>query len=369
MADARSVVAGTVTDARGVAVEGAVVTLTSVRGGSSRLRTDAFGAFRFPSQAAWSTYALSVDAPGFRTVAYEGFRLEAGRARRFEIRLKRPGDREVLVLLSRDPYPFDDLLRGLLRGLDVPVHVVDLDREENPEEAVRRLRDERPNLVLGAGLLAARLVRREVHDIPAILTLISDPRRYDLEAVNVSFVATNPPPEDLIRRIRDFVPGARRLGLVYDAQASTLVARDIGRAARRAGLTILSRPCYTPRSLESTLNGLAGRIDVLAVPFDPVTVGPEALDMVTGWALRHRVPLAAPGPEWVRRGALFSYGATPETIGRDLSYLAREMLFQGRQPSDLRFRPPTAPFLALNETTAIALGITVPPGLAIDATY
>src|SRR5262245_30645976 len=111
-ADVPTSVSGTVTDTHGVAIEAAQVTLTSLRGGSARVHTDADGAFRFPSQAAFTSYALSVEADGYRTVTYEGFRLEPSRARRFDIRLKRPGDRDVLVLVSRDPYPFEDLMRG-----------------------------------------------------------------------------------------------------------------------------------------------------------------------------------------------------------------------------------------------------------------
>jgi putative ABC transport system substrate-binding protein len=286
-----------------------------------------------------------------------------------DVRLKKPGDRDVVVLLSRDPFPFDDLLRGLMASLDAPVRTYDLDADPRPEDVVRRVRDERPNLILGAGYATARLVRREIREIPAILSLLGDPRRHDLEAVNLSYINTNPPPEDLVRRVRALLPAARTLGLVYDAHDSTLVARDIGRAARRAGLDTVMRPVYTARGLEAALESLVGRIDVLAVPFDPLTVNPQAVDLVTGWALRRRVPLAAPGPEWVRRGALFSYGATAETIGQDLSYLANQILFADRQPADAPFRAPAAPYLALNETTALALGVSVPPGVRVDATY
>jgi putative ABC transport system substrate-binding protein len=362
-------VEGTVSDARGRPVTGAAINLKSVRGGMAQIRSGPDGGFRFPAQRPGMFYVLAVDAPGYRSVQYDGFRLESGRTRRIDVRLKRPGDRDVVVLLSRDPFPFEDLLRGLLTTLDAPVRTYDLDADPHPEEVVRRVRDEHPNLILGAGYKTARLVRREIRDIPAILTLLGDPRRRDLEAVNLSYINTNPPPEELVRRMRAFVPGARTLGLVYDAHDSTLVARDIGRAARSAGLGIVMRPVYSVSGLEPALDSLAGRIDVLAVPFDPVTVQPQSIDIVTGWALRRRIPLAAPGPEWVRRGALFSYGATAETIGQELSYLASQILFAGRQPSDAPFRAPAAPFLALNETTALALGVTVPPGMQVDETY
>src|SRR5262245_33952748 len=235
-------VEGTVRDARGQALEGATLTLRSLRGGGSQVRSTAAGEFRFPAQRPGMFYTLVAGSPGFRTVQYEGFRLESGRMRTIDIRLKRPGDRDVVVLLSRDPYPFQDLLRGLMASLDAPVRSYDLDAEPDPEELVRRIRDERPNLILGAGYRTARIVRREIRDIPAILSLLGDPRRHDLQAVNLSFVSTNPPPEDLVRKIRAFVPSARTLGLVYDARESTLVVRDIGRAARRAGLDLVMRP-------------------------------------------------------------------------------------------------------------------------------
>jgi putative ABC transport system substrate-binding protein len=368
-ADVPTGVNGTVTDMHGAAIESALVTLTCLRGGAARVRTDALGSFRFPSQAPGASYALSIEAEGYRTVVYEGFRLETARTRRFEVRLKRPGDRDVVVLLSRDPYPFEDLMRGILQNLDAPVRVINLDKEDNPGDTVRRLAAEKPNLILGTGLLSARLIRRDVRDIPAIMTLISDPRRYDLQAVNVTYIATNPPPDELIRRVREFVPGARRLGVVFDSEASTLVARDIRQAARKAGFTVVMRPCYSPGTLEAELDHLKDRIDVLAVPFDPVTIGEGALDAVTGWALRNRIPLAAPGPDWVRRGALFSYGATPETIGRDVSRLASQVLYGGSHPHNGGFRRPTVPFLAVNEATAVALGLALPPGVTIDAIY
>jgi ABC-type uncharacterized transport system substrate-binding protein len=90
---------------------------------------------------------------------------------------------------------------------------------------------------------------------------------------------------------------------------------------------------------------------------------------VTGWALRHRVPLAAPGPEWVRRGALFSYGATLESIGMDVSWIASQILFHGRTPEDFHRRAPKNHVMAINEGTAVALSVTIPEDLNVDLTY
>jgi ABC-type uncharacterized transport system substrate-binding protein len=360
---------GRVIDARGRPLVGIGLTLRPTRGGIAHAVTDALGEYRFVGQRPGITCALEASAEGYRAVIYEGIRLEGSRVREFDVRLKRPGDRDVVFLLSRDPYPFDELLRSLLETLEAPVRTLDLDTVADPEEAVRQVRAERPNLILGTGLKTARIVRREIREIPAILTLLGDPRRYDLEAENLSYVAVNPAPGDLIARLRAFLPDAHRLGLLYDAHASARVARDLARAAKKAGLEVVLRPCYAVHELDAALATLDGQVDALAVPFDPVSMDPEAVDAVTRWALTHRVPLAAPTPEWVRRGALFSYGATSETIGREVSSLAMQIL--GTQPvhSETGLRTPAAAFLALNETTAIALGVDVPAGITVDATY
>ncbi|HZN03755.1 MAG TPA: ABC transporter substrate binding protein [Candidatus Polarisedimenticolia bacterium] len=361
---------GTVEDARGRPIPGAAVTLTAKRGGHALGRTDENGFFRIPAQTTAQQFILKVDADGFRPVAYDGLQLMAGRTRRFDVRLKRPGERDVVVLLSRDPYPFDDLLRGLLQGLDAPARTFDLDTVPDPEEVLRRVEAERPNLILASGLMAARLVRREVRDIPAVLSLLGDPRLHDLDAANLSYVTTNAPPADLIGRVRQFLPEARRLGLLFDARASTLVARDLRRAARHHGFDVVTRPCYEPEKIEQALADLAGKVDVLVVPFDPLSLSPSALDDVTHWSLSQRVALVGPGPEWVRRGALFSYGPTPETIGRDLSLLAGRMLYEGFQPEgDARLIGPGGSVLTVNTTTALALGVEIPGSVSVDATY
>ena len=360
---------GRVIDARGRPLTGVNLTLRPSRGGIEHAMTDGLGEYRFAGQRPGITCALEASADGYRPVVYQGIRLESGVVRTFDVRLKRPGDRDVVFLLSKDPYPFDELLRSLLETLDSPVRTIDLDALPDPEEAVRQVRAERPNLILGAGLKAARIERREIREIPAILTLLGDPRRYDLMADNLSFVAVNPAPEALIGRIRAFLPEARRLGLLYDARASARVARDLARAAKESGLKVVLRPCYSIKGLDAALESLDGRIDVLAVPFDPVSMEPGAVDAVTRWALTRRVPLAAPAPDWVRRGALFSYGATAETIGREVSFMSMQILGARPERPEGALRNPAAAFLALNETTAIALGVDVPAGLTVDATY
>src|SRR5262249_55848297 len=111
---------GVVEDARGNPIPDALVVLIAHGGGQATTRSGDDGGFRIPAQRTDQQYTLRVDANDYRPVAYDGLVLASGRTKRFDVRLKRPGERDIVVLLSRDPYPFDDLLRGLLQGLDAP---------------------------------------------------------------------------------------------------------------------------------------------------------------------------------------------------------------------------------------------------------
>ncbi len=157
---------GIVVDGRGRPVAGAHVTLVGDGARTTHVLTGPDGVYRFPALQPGLTYSVTVGHAGYRSVEYEGMRLETGTTRTLDVRLKVPGEREIVALLSRDPFPYRNLLDAVLRHLDIPARVYDLDQDPEPEETVRRVRAGRPDLILGAGLRAARLIRREIREIP-----------------------------------------------------------------------------------------------------------------------------------------------------------------------------------------------------------
>jgi ABC-type uncharacterized transport system substrate-binding protein len=368
-ADASTTLSGTVTNMQARPVAGARVKLSGKGVRTAHQTTEADGGYRFPALRSSTPYVLTIEHENYRALEYDGLQLESGRPQVFDVKLRRPGEREVVFLASRDPFPWDDLVAGLREQLDLPLRIVDLDEVEEPDATVRLVRAERPNLMITAGLQAGRLVRREVRDIPAIFTLIGDPRRHDLESTNICFVTNQPSAEELAQRLADILPEARRIGLVYDAHASAFVARDMRRALRGHRMDVEMRPCYRAEEIDEALDALTDRVDALAIPYDPLMMSPGISDRIIAWALRHRVPLAAPAADWVKRGALFSHGATPATISFDVAWVASQILFHGRQPVDFGLRDPASRVTAVNNETAFALGIEIPADLEFDLSY
>lgn len=360
---------GIVADSAGAPLGGARVILSGDGIGATRATTNARGRFRFPAIAPYHRCSVTAERDGFRSVTYEGMLTEPGRTRLVAFRLKRPDEHEVVVLVTQDPFPHDEFLHAFAARVGAPVRVIDLDREADPAGAVRKARAEKPDLIVSAGLRAARLVRREVRDIPSILTLITDPRRHDLQTVTTSLLFNQPDTNQLIERVSSVLPALRRLGMVYQSDTSSLLARDLRQAAERRGLSVEFGPCRTVGDLRSALKGMQSRIDALIVPDDDLTSTPRAREIITAWALKYNVPLAAPTPEWVRHGALFSYGASYARLGEETSRVAGLILRGAFEPSEFRGQWSGEVELTVNQATAMRLGVEIPAGLQVDSVY
>lgn len=366
---AQTTISGIVADSSGTPLPGTGVTLSGDGIGSIRVSSDARGRYRFPAVSPHHVCSVTADHPGFRAVTYEGILTEPDRTRLVHFRLKRPGERDVVALVTRDPFPYEDFVRGLAARVGAPVRHVDLDREPDPAEAVRRIRAERPDLIVGTGLRAARLIRREIKEIPSILTLVTDPRRYDLEAGPIGFLINQPDADRLFERVSSLLPGRKRVGLVYQADTASLLARDLRDAAERRGLNVEFGLCRSPGEILPALDEMRGRIDVLVVPNDDLTSTRRAREIITAWALKNHVPLAAPSPEWVEGGALFSYSASYERLGEETAVLAGRILRGALRPADFGVLRSQELELAVNRSTAQLLGVEIPPGLRVDEVY
>lgn len=364
-----AVISGTVADTAGKPLAGARLVLAGDGIGPAWTVADARGRYRFPAVSPHHYCSVTAEHDGFRSTTYEGMLTEPGRTRRVDFRLKRPYEHAIVALVTKDPFPHDEFLRGLAARSRNPVRVINLDRESDPAAAVRRVGAEKPDVIVTAGLRAARLVRREIRDIPSILTLITDPRRHDLQTDTIGLLLNQPDADRLFERLSGILPALRRVGLVYQADTSSLLARDLREAAERRGVRVELRLCRGIEDLGPALDSLRGRIDALIVPDDEITSTSRARGMITAWAVKNRLPLAAPTPEWAAQGALLSYGASYQSLGEEACRIADRVLSGGPVAGDAGAMRAGDPDLIVNKDTARRLGIAIPTGMKVETIF
>jgi putative ABC transport system substrate-binding protein len=105
-------------------------------------------------------------------------------------------------------------------------------------------------------------------------------------------------------------------------------------------------------------------IDATLILSNPLTF-PNRVEM-TASALRHHVPTMVSLREYVEAGAFMSYGPSyADYCRRAASYV--DQILKGAKPADLPVQLPTEFELTVNSKTAKALGLSIPPSIALSA--
>ena len=135
---------------------------------------------------------------------------------------------------------------------------------------------------------------------------------------------------------------------------------------RRTGSTSKTAPVEIRRAedIGPAFQGLNGRVDALYAVVESLIVFNRTRILTA--ALSEKLPTIFGDQDFVRAGALVSYGPNYLDLFRHSADLVDRIL-RGAKPGDIPVEQPTKFELAINLTTAKALGLTLPPSLLARA--
>jgi len=159
--------------------------------------------------------------------------------------------------------------------------------------------------------------------------------------------------------LRELVPALRRLAIMAHSgyPDALLEMRQVQANARALGLEVTTIVIRRAEDIAPAFKALKGRTDALYVCIDPL-VNTHRIRINT-LALAARLPTIHGVREYVRAGGLMSYGANYPTLFRRAADFVDKIL-RGTKPGDIPVEQPTKFDLAVNLTTARALGLDVP---------
>jgi putative ABC transport system substrate-binding protein len=166
--------------------------------------------------------------------------------------------------------------------------------------------------------------------------------------------------------LRELVPALRGLGILVNADnvVSMQEMREVEAAARALGLDVVTPQIRRAEDIAPAFEALRGPASALYVASDPLFNG-NAFRINT-LALTARLPSMFGLSTAVEIGGLISYGADQaDLFRRAADYVDR--ILRGAKPGNLPVEQPTKFDLAINLTTAKALGLTVPQTLLVAA--
>jgi ABC-type uncharacterized transport system substrate-binding protein len=168
-----------------------------------------------------------------------------------------------------------------------------------------------------------------------------------------------------IELLREALPQARRVGLLWDA-TSREQAEAAAAAAARLGfeprlLELIGQPPDYAAALQPMEQSPA---EPVMIPASPLSLRERAT--IARLLLERRTPAISAFRENMEAGALMSYGVGLVDLFREIAALV-DQVARGGKAGDVPMRAPSRYHIGVNLKTAKALGIDIPPTLIARA--
>ena len=232
------------------------------------------------------------------------------------------------------------------------------------------------DLIVTVGDAAAAAAKRSTTSIPVVATefgqdpvkagLVSSLGRPDGHVTGLSSISEELWPKRL-GLLRQLVPKINRVIMLSNPlnPGNDSCVAEFRAAAVAMSIQVQSLEVSDVNAVERGFAVIRrDRPDALALCWDSVTL--EYAHAIADFAINLRLPTIAPLREYVKAGALMSFGANLAAQRRRAAYYA-DKIIKGTKPSDLPVERPTTFELVINVGTAKSLGISVPQSIALVA--
>ena len=275
---------------------------------------------------------------------------------------------------------FNALQAGLTSALPAgaePVRILERYDVNTPAQAAAQIADLQQ---MGARLIVSQgaatvTVAAAKPSVPVVFGYSGDPvvagiaqsmSRPGGNATGISFMSVelNPKRIDLLRTA---LPACRRIALMSNTRHAG-EEKEIAACQSAVQPLGIELTAYRGQNAGEIRNALAQALDsgTQAIVMLPSSTMVQLAPSAAADCIARKVPLVSGWATMARAGALFTYGPNLQEAYKRLAvYVVR--VLGGAAPATLPIEQPTVLELAINQKTAAALGLTLPPALLAQA--
>jgi len=217
------------------------------------------------------------------------------------------------------------------------------------------------------GTRAARIATQTVKTTPVVVYScdpflhVKNLARPGGNLTGVTCMTTEMMPKRL-ELLHEAIPTISRVMFLHDPEAAPNAFNLTQEVAPRLGMTMQAAHVTTAEELSSELAIAKERPEALLVYPDVVLSAYPGPQQLADFAIKAKLPTMHAFRFYVDAGGLMSYGATTSEIYTTAAEQIAKILNCAR-PSDLPLQQATRFELVINNRTAKALGLTIPPAL------
>jgi putative ABC transport system substrate-binding protein len=284
----------------------------------------------------------------------------------------------IAVVLSRDVPPYREALKGYeevlkASGRTYKLHEFSADGVAAQRGTLaRKIRARQPDLILTVGSSATDIVSAGIDDLPIVFSMVLSStgdrtlERLQLERPNLTGGSMEIPVETQFARLKEILPAARRIGVLYDPDNSGPLIDQASRAARELGLQLVPLPVSNDSDVLGRTEALSAKVDVLWSVADSTVFSHHGLKHILLETLRHRVPFVGLSPSFVKAGALLAFSTDYRDLGRQAGEQSLRIL-EGESTVQVPMTAPRSLSVSINMNTAKQIRVDIDDEVRSDA--
>lgn len=245
--------------------------------------------------------------------------------------------------------------------------------QSNLQTMAQRFQTKKTTVNIGIATPAAQALANTSTQAPLILGAISDPKAAGLvhsnrrPGTNTTGVSSRTPVQQQLRLIRQVLPHAKQLGVIYtssdpSAQAEVKVLR---RLARKFGFQLHRFTVANSNDVDQVAQLAVQQVQAIYVPSDNTIA--SALQTLLNHTNQAKLPVFPATAKQVKAGGLASYGLDQYALGVATGNMAADILQGKTQAATTPIKTVTQGKLAINQKAAAALGIKLPAAVVEQA--
>lgn len=212
--------------------------------------------------------------------------------------------------------------------------------------------------------------------IPVIFNAVTDPsgeakliKSNENPGANVTGVSDAAPLEKQVGMIREFLPEAKTIGMIYNIGEPNgkIQVEQVEKLASKFNFTIVKKGISATTDVATATEQLLGKVDCIYNITDNMVVSATA--SITDKANAKKIPVFAAEDGQIKMGLLASDSISYTNLGEQAGNMAYEILVNGKKPADMPVQIATDTKLYINKKVADELGIKIPDALAKRATF
>lgn len=242
--------------------------------------------------------------------------------------------------------------------------------QSNLNTIAKRFVADKVDLIGAIATPAAQTVANQTKSIPIVGMAITDYKAAKLvksdekSGTNVTGVSDIMPPEKTVNLIKEILPEAKTVGVIYNASEanSEVQVAEFKKQAEAAGFTVETATVSTVNDVQQAAASLVQKnVDAVFLPTDNVVTSswPTLIKIMTN----AKIPVFPTDSAAKEYGALAMYSVDFYELGVQAGEMAGKILKGEAKPADMAIGKSKLLKLVINQDAAKELGIVIPQNL------